>query len=74
MEKPKFGNDCQYKYAEYYEEEDRRILNDYYKAQTYYYTNLGEIYERFSNVLRKMSDIEVKEIIKNNLINPVKRL
>ena len=61
-------------FEELREEEDREVLNDYYREKTYYYQTLSEINEIFLDALSDMSKIEIKDIIKSNLTVPVRRL
>lgn len=63
-----------YTFDEKREEEDREVLNDYYREKTYYYQTLSEINEIFLDALEDMSKIEIKDIIKSNLRVPVSRL
>lgn len=56
------------------EEEDREVLNDYYREKTYYYQTLSQINDIFLDVLEDMSKVEIKDIIKSNLRVPVSRL
>lgn len=56
------------------EEEDREVLNDYYREKTYYYQTLSAINSIFLDALDDMSKVEIKDIIKSNLRVPVSKL
>lgn len=56
------------------EEEDREVENDLMRAQKDYYETLNKINSKVLSVLNSMDDVEIKDIIKNTGINPVKRL
>lgn len=57
----------QYKYnytlEEKIEEEDREVLNDFYRAQTSYYDTMTDINRIVLGVLNQMSNEEIKTII-----------
>lgn len=56
------------------EEEDREVENDLMRAQKDYYETLNKINSKVLSVLNSMDDVEIKDIIKNTGINPVKRI
>lgn len=56
------ANKYKYNYTleEKIEEEDREVLNDYYRAQTSYYNTLDSINKIVLKTITKMSEEEVK--------------
>ena len=61
-------------FEELREEEDREVINDYYRQMTDYYQTLTWMNEILLNALDNMSDKEIENIVKSNLIMPVVRI
>lgn len=55
-------------------EEDREVKNDLIRAQTKYYETLYQINVIMLANLLDMDDDEIKDMLKNGCINPIRRL
>ena len=56
------------------ENEDREIINNNLIAETAYYKSATDINRKIHNVLCKMSDNEIKEMLMNGGLNIVSRI
>lgn len=63
-----------YTFEELREEEDREVLNDYYRQKTKYYESLTDINSMLIGVLEEMTVEELKNTAAFALISPVNRL
>lgn len=61
-------------FDDYRDEEDREVLNDFYRDQSSYYKTLDQINNIFLEALKDMSKDEVKDVLKHKYIVPVDRL
>lgn len=57
-----------------HDEEDREALNEFYRAKTYYYNTLADIYDIYLEVLENMTVEEIKDVIKCKSIVPFARV
>lgn len=63
-----------YTFDELREEEDREVINDYYRAKTSYYRSMTDINDIIYSALNQMNFEEVKEVLTGTLVTPVARL
>ena len=63
-----------YTFDELREEEDREVINDYYREKTMYYRTMIDINAIIYTTLKKMTFEERKEVLTRTLVTPVARL